>query len=642
MMRFLRVGLALLAGGLVAFASPAPASAHAYLAVSAPADGAVLDRAPEVLVLSFTERVELSATRIDIVDGDGRHWAPTSVAVRVHDQARAADTGTEIPVDVVAALPTLPANTYHVSWQTLSSDDLHKTNGTLVIGVQREVTAAGTPPGPGGPGIREAILRGTGLAGLCLLLGGAALALVHGVVTRRGADDAAPRRRLLRSAAAGGAVALVVAPLQLLVQTSSGSGKLLVAQATSGRWLMRELGLAALLVAVLLAWRGIRHPALIGFGSVAAVLTAMGTAQGGHPMSSVPVTTLVGAVHVLAAGAWAGSVIAAALALTPVLRTEPDQVRHVLRAFALVAASCLALLMVTGLLMVGAQVASVDALLTTPYGLLLLGKVTAVAIAGLLGLRTFRKLRRRGATVPSRGLAAEALVFGLVLVLAGALAAAGPARGPRFPANLQVATEPEVTGQAADLVDTVQIRPNRPGRNVVTVSISDTRRPAPGPVTGVSVQLTGPDGTSRVHPVTRTADGWTLAVDDIRTPGEWKVSVTIMRQGLAPVTDGHPWVVAPASQSGAGVFVSAARLLPIVNWLAGLAAAGAVLVALMLAYRRRRSAAPPPVGLESNSTPPPGGADQSAAPGDPAAQGELAPYGDAGQGLARAGSRPPG
>src|ERR1700730_1685804 len=127
-----RVAVALFLGVLAAMAVPPPASARAYLAGSAPADGTVLDRAPEVLVLSFTEHVELASTRVDIVDGDGRHWAVTGLVVRPSSGAPAA-TGTESPVEIVAALPALPANTYHIAWRTLSSDDLHATTGTIVF-----------------------------------------------------------------------------------------------------------------------------------------------------------------------------------------------------------------------------------------------------------------------------------------------------------------------------------------------------------------------------------------------------------------------------------------------------------------------------------------------------------------------------
>jgi copper transport protein len=592
-----RLALALFVGTLATLAAPAaPASAHAYLAGSAPADGAILDRAPEALVFSFTEHVELSGTHIDIVDGDGRHWTVTSVVVRPHQDALStsgpapvvADTGA--PVDVVAGLPHLPANTYHVAWRTLSSDDLHQTTGTLVIGVQRQVTGAGAPAGPGGPGLRESVLRGFGLIGLCTLVGGAALAMVLGMLARRRTpewhpDEPVLRGRLLRVAGWGGAVALLAVPAQLLLQASAGSSAFLAAQAGSGRWLIREIGPAMLVAAVLWARRGVRPgwlPPVLTLGALGAVLAAAGTALLGHPGAGA----LAGTVHVLAAGGWAGSVLVAAVALVPALGSNPVQVRLVLRAFAVLAAGCLAVLTVTGLLMTGALVATVDALLTTPYGLLLLAKVAAVGVAGLLGLRTFRRLRRIEPALPRRGLVAEAVALVAVLALAGSLAAAGPARGPRFPTGGRVVTQPEVSGQAADLVDTVQIRPNRPGRNVVTVTVADTRRPAPAPVTGVSVLLTGPDGTRRVHPVTRTTEGWVVTVDDIRAAGDWRVSVTIMRDGLAPVTDAHAWAVAPAATSAVPVFLSSAPLEPIIGWLAWLLAFAIAAATVLLAHRR--------------------------------------------------------
>ena len=590
---------------LAVLLSPAPAHAHAYLARSAPADGAVLDRAPQTLTLGFTEHVEQSATTVDIVDGDGRHWAISSLVLRPGGDdpgaAGTAESGTETPVDVVAGLPALPPNVYHVSWRTLSSDDLHTTSGTLVFGVQREVAAAAPVPGPGGPGPRETVLRALALAGGSLLVGGAALVLLSAAGrARRGPGlDRMVSRRLLSTAAAGGMVAVVAVPVQLLVQLSGGGAgwsRLLWQQATSARWLLRELGLAALLSVVLWARRGLPAAAVrpaVAAGAAGAVLAAAGTAMLGHPQPG-PLATLVGGLHVLAAGGWAGSVLAAAVGVVPALRREPDRapaVRALLRGFAALAAACLGTLVVTGLLMTGGQVATIDAMLTTPYGLLLLAKVTLVAVAASLGLRTFRRLRRPAGEVPVRRLVAEATVLAAVLGLAGALAASGPARGPRFPTT-RIVGVPQVSGQVADLVDTVTVRPNRPGRNIVSITVDDTRRPAPAPVTGVSLMLRGPDGTQAVYPVTRGPDGWTVAVDAIRGPGDWTVSVTVLRDGLPPATDAHSWPVPPGTGTVGDVLLSSAPLQPVIGWLA-------VLLALVLAggaagygyrtLRRRRS-----------------------------------------------------
>src|SRR4051794_39871260 len=104
--------LAVLAGVLGALAGPAgPASAHAYLTKSSPADGTVLASAPDLIVLSFTEQVELSATHVDLAGGDGRHYAATSLTMRRPDGE---DADTETPSDVVVGLPRLPADVYHL------------------------------------------------------------------------------------------------------------------------------------------------------------------------------------------------------------------------------------------------------------------------------------------------------------------------------------------------------------------------------------------------------------------------------------------------------------------------------------------------------------------------------------------------
>jgi copper transport protein len=331
-------------------------------------------------------------------------------------------------------------------------------------------------------------------------------------------------------------------------------------------------------------------------GTLGAIFAATGTALLGHPAGTTLFATAVGAVHVLAAGAWAGGVMAAALALVPDLRARPDRAEHVaamLRSFGALAVTCVTALAATGLLLTAAQVSTVDGLLTTPYGLILLAKVALVGLAGLLGLRMTTRLRRRDSVPNGRGVTAEATALVLVLLLAGTLAAAGPAKGPRFPVGGAVASAPEVSGQVADLIDTVTIRPNRPGRNVVTIVVSDTRRPAPAPFSGVTVSLSGPDGTRKVHPVTRGAEGWTLTVDDIRTAGDWNVAVTVMRNGLSPVTSVHNWAV-PHSGQTAPVVVSSAALQPWLTILAGVGTAAVVIGALVLALRRRRRVAAVP------------------------------------------------
>ncbi|HEY0530186.1 MAG TPA: copper resistance protein CopC [Actinoplanes sp.] len=574
--------LAVLAGALGALAGPAaPASAHAYLTTSSPADGTVLAQAPDLIVLSFTEQVELTATRVELVDGNGRRYTPTSLTMR-RPGGEGADT--EAPSDVVVGLPVLPANVYHLTWRTLSSDDLHTTSGNLVFGVQRTVGPAAGPPGPAGPAPLETILRTAGLLGLLVLLGGAALATLAG-------RAAGLRGRLLRVATGSGVLALAAAPVLLITQVYAGTGALPLAELLSLRWIGYELGLAALLVAVRIGRTRSRRAVVVGVP--AAVLTAYSGALLGHSASGSATLTAATVIHLLAAGGWAGSVLAAVLVLAPSLRpgtARSEEAGVLLRSFSKLAAACLALLAVTGLLMAGRLVATVDALLTSPYGALLIAKLVLAVGAGLLGLRTARRLRRRR-DPDARGLIAEGVAVVGVLALAAALASAGPARGPHYE-SAAVATTPQVSGQVADLVDAVTVRPNRPGRNVVSVTLNETRRPALAPIGGVSVILRAPDGRQMVRPVTRTSDGlWTVVTNDIDTPGAWHVSVTVLRPGLPAVTDSHAWGVA----GGQPPIVSAAPLEPVTTALAVLAALVAVIGALLLARRRPPAAGHPQV-----------------------------------------------
>ena len=110
----------------------------AYLDPRTPAVGSTLTAAPRSLRLEFSEHVVLRATHIEVVDGDGTVVPVTGLRLVTADP-----DDTEEPAGIVATLPRLAQNTYRVSWETLSSDDLHRTSGILVFGVRRAVATGG-------------------------------------------------------------------------------------------------------------------------------------------------------------------------------------------------------------------------------------------------------------------------------------------------------------------------------------------------------------------------------------------------------------------------------------------------------------------------------------------------------------------
>jgi methionine-rich copper-binding protein CopC len=120
---FVMVILALLSALLSATLCPASARAHAFLDHAEPRVGSTVAAAPERVILSFTEPIEPSFSRIEVRDAGGRrlnggtmeHPAPDRLGV---------------------ALPPLPPGTYHVHW-AVTSVDTHQTEGNFQFTVSK-------------------------------------------------------------------------------------------------------------------------------------------------------------------------------------------------------------------------------------------------------------------------------------------------------------------------------------------------------------------------------------------------------------------------------------------------------------------------------------------------------------------------
>lgn len=520
-----------------------PASAHAHLDHSTPADGASADTAPPDLQLQFSESVVVDATRIEITDTDGRRFPTGPVHVL------AAGAGRSGPITLAAALPWLPRNAYRVSWETLSSDDLHRTSGVLVFGVGQHVAAGGLHESLPRPD--EASLRWLVFLALALSLGGAACERLFRRHLRATALDAAARcRRLSRVGAASGAG---LAGVLLLDQLASGhwAGRRLLVGAYGQHWLLREAGLALLVLSAgnRLAPRLRTTLLLLG---VAAACT--GSALLGHAATGtglVALHVLADAAHLGAAATWAGGVLVLGLVAVPMLRrgfASAETARAALHSFAVPAAACLSVMVVTGVYLASGVVGSVDALLLTFYGRTLLLKLLVAALAGGLGLLTATRLRRGlDRPAPRRTVLVEGIAVAGVLLLAAVLTSAQPATEPQLTRTSGPATVRVVDGQAADLQETLAIRPNRPGRNVVLLGVFDTRRPAPAPIAAVTitVQATGGVQQSSLTAEQLADHQWSVPVA-LTAAGTTTVHLSVRRAGLPDAGSTFHWTVGAA------------------------------------------------------------------------------------------------
>ena len=584
---------------------PAPtASAHAFLVASTPADGEVLDAAPAEIRFNFSESVNLDAMVVDIVDSENRHYRPTSISLAPDSDAPA---DTEEPAEIVAGLPPLAVDTYRIDWQTLSSDDLHRTSGTLVFGIGQTPTVAGFLEPV--PRLEEMGLRAVIFVSLAAALGGLLAARLLDRAGDGGTGTKGPRRveqtgrpaRRLRHAAAVGAAAGLLACVALLVDQALAGGLTLVEVVWSGygaRFFVREVGFALLLVgAISLSsrrWPGTGRTASIVVG---ATLAGVGTALLGHSAANpVSAATRVAAdtAHLLAAATWSGTLLLAVMVVLPLVRRRDGAaVGSMLRAFALPAVGCFAVMVVSGLYLASGVVGSIDALLLTFYGRTLLLKMALVGAIGILALVNTLALRDSARPrVPRRAIIAEAGAAVVVLALAATLTSSQPATEPEFVAAQQVATVPLRDAAVGDLQEALTIRPNAPGRNVLLVDVFDTRRPALAPIRSVLVGVVGADGAT-VAPVAADSLGdgrWSVTAELDRAVST--IEVTVRRPGQADVTSQYPWAMPQAAGLVREATVSNTPIGDYLTIAAGclFAVLAGAAVGIGLVFRRRRIA----------------------------------------------------
>ncbi|MEU1288744.1 FixH family protein [Kitasatospora sp. NPDC005856] len=168
-------GVLAVLGALLALmlASAGPASAHAILDSTDPAQNSVIGTAPQAVTLTFSESVSLSGDSVRVLDPNGK-------AVDTGNPAHADGKGNTARVGLQSGLAN---GTYTVAWRAVS-DDSHPVGGafTFSIGAPSDTSVSATAfQGAEADGL-VAALYGTGRAvaytAFALLVGVAAFVLI--------------------------------------------------------------------------------------------------------------------------------------------------------------------------------------------------------------------------------------------------------------------------------------------------------------------------------------------------------------------------------------------------------------------------------------------------------------------------------
>ncbi|MEU7209685.1 copper resistance protein CopC [Streptomyces sp. NPDC044989] len=388
--------LLLLAAACALLAGAGPASAHAALTGSDPRQGAVVDKAPAQVSLTFSESVSMDDDSLRVLDPKGR---------RVDDGRPSGTGGTTYSVKLHAGLPD---GTYTVTYQVVSADS-HPVAGayTFSVGAPSEtsVSVSAQAAGGGFVGGLYGVGRYVSYAAFVVLVGGAAFVLA---CWPRGSGVRAVQRLVV-----SGWLALTAATLLLLLLRGSytGSGKLAdvfdlsllgeVLQTKSGAALVSRLLLlaaAALFIAVLFGAydkredeerRDLTFGLAVG-GSVVAAGLAATWAMSEHASVGLQagLAMPVDVVHLIAVATWLGGLTALLVALYRGPAQTPVPTVAV-RRFSRIAFGSVVALVATGTYQSWRQLGSWTAFTDTRYGQLLLVKIGLVAV--LVGIAYFSR-----------------------------------------------------------------------------------------------------------------------------------------------------------------------------------------------------------------------------------------------------------
>ena len=443
--------VAILVAILAALVIPVAASAHALLSASSPPGGAHLGTAPGVVTLDFSQPLTPALSHATVVDPTGHLWTG-----RV-------DSAVEIRIPMA----TNAFGVYTVDWTSVSTFDGHLISGSFtfdvgIAGPGSPVLAANAVPGPQLSDIAIGVVKWVEAIALLFLAG----QVLISTLARQSPplEWVSPRFR-------ASSIALSAGLVTVWSEATVGSGGhsltdyLAFFNGFSGAALIARLGFETLtLVAVVRGWRTLP----VWLGGALVMLAASGHAAG---VSPAWYGIGLDAVHLLAAGLWAGGIAALAV-LRPPGGWRSAEARVLLARFTPIALGAFAATVVAGGLEAITQLGSIQALVETAYGRVLLVKMALVALMLPLSAMAWRLKRphvRVEAALAAGVVAAAALLssFPTPPTTAARQAAEEAAATPT--AGLPSGDELTMAGAAGSDLVGLSLSPGLPGPNVATV-----------------------------------------------------------------------------------------------------------------------------------------------------------------------------
>ncbi len=459
----------LLSAGLLVLVTAAPASAHARLIGTDPAEDAVLAARPAVVRLTFDQTIQAVPDGVTLfaVDTSPRPLPATAVGETL-----------QIPLP-----DDLGQGTFLVGWQ-VRSDDAHPISGVL------EFSIGHRGPPPTGPQVTATdsaepfriAAQALAYLGLLTAIG---LAVFDAVLASVPAAARARRATRFRHRLEWiGAAAAVVGTIGLAV-LAGVTGAPIFAPLLAV--LLAASGLSLLLA---VPDRGHRIGRILA--GCAAVIAAASVLPLGHSRTKEPAWLMLPAdlLHVLVGAIWLGGLIGLVIVLRSVSGErdrEPDAapLATVLARFSVLAGTAVVVLAGTGTVQAVLILPEPRALIDTGYGRTLLVKIGLTVVAALIAFDNHFRLAPRvraagagtaGVRMLRRAAINEAAIIGLAVITAGVLVGPSPNLDDRSGRPGSPGDRARSFTASLDTV-TVQgrVEPGRVGGNAVEWTIVDAK-----------------------------------------------------------------------------------------------------------------------------------------------------------------------
>jgi len=529
--RQLVAALAILVGVLALGATAA--SAHATLESSSPADGQSVLTSPSEIRITFSEAVTTISGGLSVLDADGK-------TVDVGNSEVVGGRTLVAPIS-----ESLSDGTYVATYRVLSADG-HPVSGSLLFAVGAGALDRSAQPSSSGDRLWEIIggisrfimyLAALVAAGVAFFL-----AFIH--------DHAEDRWRIVPFVRIGSILALLsaigIVMSQAALLTGKGAGAVtdsnvlrdVLNQHLGWSLALLMIGLAAVHLSTDIPKKMVSKSLALSGGLAVTVSFAVW----GHAteLSPTAISLAADAIHATAAGLWLGGLVGLVMVLS--LRT-PETVRAtagIIGRFSRMAFWSVIALTLAGLtLTITGSNASLNSILTTTWGQLVLAKIGLTLIVVLIAAWNRRtlvpsltsptentgELAVRWATL-LRTIRSEALLLVAVVALTAIVVNVPPART----AVVAKADRVDITQRVDTGTVQLSVDPAIVGPNTVAVRYTDGTGQPINVANSMSIEFSQP--AAGLEPITRQVPAsepgvFVIQGNELSIPGTWTITIAV-------------------------------------------------------------------------------------------------------------------